>query len=448
MNNLSDKIYGSLLEKAVLPIGDLFLNQNIIKRLKFLRDSQYWKKEKLDEERNKLLRNLIITSYNEIPFYKELFNKAKLDPESIKNIDDLYKIPIVTKDMLRKGYPHQTTRKTGFKTHENVTSGSTGKNFVVLEDSPTEGINRAAFILMLEWAGWKIGERHFQTGMTLQRGFLKKMKDIFFRCEYASAFDLRNEVVDRYLSIIENKKIKHIWGYPGSIYYIAKRAYERGLSFGMKSVVTWGDTLEPKARKLIEEVFGKKVNDAYGCAEGIQVACQCSEYGKYHIFSLDTIVEIVDDNGEPLPKGEMGNILLTRLYPGAMPFIRYKVGDRGILGKEKCQCGRSFEILEGLRGREVDEIITPSNNKLIVHFFTGILEHFKEIDEFQVVQKSVNYLVIKVVPRGELNKETEEKIVNAIKEKGASDMDIKIEKVSQIPMTPAGKRKFIIKDFN
>lgn len=448
MNDLYDKIYGSLLEKLILPIGDLFLNQRIIKRLNLLREAQYWREEKLIEERNKLLRSLIITSYNEVPFYYELFNKAKVDPNSIKSTDDLYKIPIVTKDMLRKGYPYQTTRKTGFRTHENVTSGSTGKNFVVLEDSPTEGMNRAAFILMLEWAGWKIGERHFQTGMTLQRGFLRKVKDIFFRCEYASAFDLRSEVIDKYLSIIEKKNIKHIWGYPGSIYYIAKRAYERGFTFRMKSVVTWGDTLEPKARKLIEEVFKKKVNDAYGCGEGIQVACQCSEYGKYHIFSLDTIVEIVDDKGEPLPKGEMGNILLTRLHPGAMPLIRYKVGDRGILGKENCKCGRTFEILEGLRGREVDEIITPSKNKLIVHFFTGILEHFKEIDEFQVVQKSVNTLVIKVVPRIELNKEIEEKIVKTIKEKGAGDMEIKIETVSKIPLTPAGKRKFIIKDFN
>lgn len=441
-----DTFYNFFLEEFMMPFGDLVFKQGIMKRLKFLREAQYWNKEKLNSYRNMLLENLIRICYDEVPFYKKIFDQAGVKPNEIRRVEDLAKLPIITKEMIRENYPEKTIRKTKFKTHKNATSGSTGKNFEVLEDSETEGLNRAAFILMLEWAGWKIGEKHFQTGMTLQRGFLKKIKDIFLRCEYASAYDLSDHILDNYLNIIQKKKIFHIWGYPGSIYYLAKRAKERDLKFSMKSVVTWGDTLEQRARNLIEDVFSRKVTDAYGCAEGIQVASQC-EYGRYHIFSLDTIVEIVDDDNNPLPPNEIGNIILTRLHPGAMPFIRYKVGDRGMAGYGDCECGRSFEILEGLRGREVDEILTPSSNKLIVHFFTGILEHFKEIDEFQVVQKAVDLLVLKIVPSKRIDDEVIDKIVSELKAKGARDMEIKVEVVSEIPIMPNGKRKFIIKDF-
>jgi phenylacetate-CoA ligase len=440
-------IYGTLLEKIVLPIGDFIFKQDIMRRLEFLREAQWWDWERIDNVRNELLKNLIETAYYEVPFYKEIFEKCRIKPEEIKSPNDLSKLPILTKDIIRDNYPHRITRRTKFKTHENLTSGSTGKNFVVLEDSQTEGYNRAAFILMVEWAGWKIGERHLQTGMTLKRGILKKLKDIILRCEYVSAYDLRDNILDKYLEILEKKKIVHLWGYPGSIYYLAKRATQLGWNIPMKSVVTWGDTLEPNARIIIEKVFKKKINDAYGCSEGIQVACQCGAEDSYHIFSLDTVVEVVDDNGHTLPKGEVGNIVLTRLHPGAMPLIRYRVGDKGVLGEGFCKCGRSFELLTAIMGREVDEIITPTGNKLIVHFFTGIMEHFREISEFQVIQKDKDKLIIKVVPFGSIEESTKKKIIETLKEKGANDMQIDIKEVSEIPLTPAGKRRFVIKDF-
>lgn len=430
-----------------MPIGDWLFKQDIMKRIKYLREAQYWNKEKLIEVRNRNLNNLIMTAYNEVPLYRDLYDSAKVKPETIKKCEDLVCIPIVDKEILRNNYSNKTVRKTPFKTHENYTSGSTGKNFAVLEDTQTAGLNRAAFILMLEWAGWKLGEKHFQTGMTLNRKGLKKLKDMFLRCQYASAYDLRNENLDKYIEIIEKKKIRHIWGYPGSIYYLAKRAKELGWNVPMKSVMTWGDTLETKFRKTIEEAFKRKVNDAYGCGEGIQVACQCSEYGNYHIFSLDTIVEVVDEDGNPVKNGEIGNILLTRLHPGAMPLIRYKVGDLGILADNDCQCGRSFEVLQAIKGREVDEIVTPSGNKLIVHFFTGILEHFEEIDEFQIVQKKKDFLEIKIVPKKNIEENMKRKIIEALKEKGASDMYMEIKLVSEIPIASNGKRRFVLKDF-
>src|SRR5215470_1135646 len=96
-------------------------------------------------------------------------DEARVQPGDVQRPEDLRSLPIVTKDMLRRGYPHLTTRSTAMKTYEESSSGSTGKNFFVIEDFETAGWYRASFMLALEWAGWTIGESHLQTGITPDR---------------------------------------------------------------------------------------------------------------------------------------------------------------------------------------------------------------------------------------------------------------------------------------
>jgi len=206
--------------------------------------------------------------------------------------------------------------------------------------------------------------------------------------------------------------------------------------------------LYPNVRKKIEDTFQTRVFDTYGCGEGVQIAAQC-EQGNYHIHALDTIVEFVDDNGKNVSEGISGNIVITRLHPGPMPLIRYSVGDVGKTSFEKnCGCGRQLPMMESIDGRSGDVITTPSGNHLIVHFFTGILEHFSEIDSFQVVQKSDNTLLLKIQPYNEIDAFTINEIVRMLMEKGCDDMNIETEIVPSIPLSPMGKHRFIINETN
>src|SRR5262249_8455988 len=141
----------------------------MMERLSFLEKAQWWEPERLHNHRDSSLSMLMKVAYEEVPFYRSLMDKARVRPEQIRRVEDLQRIPIVTKDMLRAGYPHLTTRNTGFKTYEEGSSGSTGKNFRVREDFATAGWYRASFMLALEWAGWTIGESHLQTGITPDR---------------------------------------------------------------------------------------------------------------------------------------------------------------------------------------------------------------------------------------------------------------------------------------
>ncbi|MFQ5568401.1 MAG: phenylacetate--CoA ligase family protein [Rhodothermales bacterium] len=421
----------------------------MIERLRFLEKAQWWSKESIFNYRDSALRELITVAYEEVPFYHRLMDAASVKSSDIRTLDDLCKIPVVTKDMLRLGYPHLTTRDTGQKTHESYTSGSTGKNFCVRLDEQTVGRYRASFLLALGWAGWHLGEPHVQTGITLNRNAERKLKDWLLRCHYISATHLDDRSLDTTLDLIEKYSIKHLWGFPGSLYFLSLRAIENGWNRPLRSIVTWGDNLLPYYRIIIEKAFRTRVHDTYGCQEGMQIAAQCGHGDHYHIHSLDVIVEYLDDEGKPVAPGEPGSLILTRLHPGPMPLIRYQVGDIGVSNNGvPCVCGRGFELLQSIQGRDTDIVITPTGNRLIVHFFTGVLEHFTEVDTFQVIQEDLESIVLRIVPTRTFSEETAGAIVAALKQQGTGDLVINVECVQEIPFTPGGKRRFIISTLN
>ena len=414
-----------------------------MKRLRFLEKAQWWDAERLHSYRDQALRSLLKVAYEEVPFYRDLMDKAGITPMDVRSRNDLDALPIVTKDMMRTAYPKRTTRNTGQKTFEVSTSGSTGQNFFVTEDLQTAGMYRAAFMLALEWSGWQLGEAHLQTGMTLKRSADRRLKDIILKCHYVSAFDLSDASLDAVLELLERHRIKYVWGYPGSLYCLAQRARRRGWNRPLRSVVTWGDSLYVHYRRTIEQAFSTRVFDTYGCGEGVQIAAQCGVANTYHVHTPDVIVECVDEDGRPVKEGQPGGVLLTRLHAGPMPLIRYRVGDVGVTRGGGCECGRGYECLDSIQGREADIIVTSSGNRLIVHFFTGILEHFREIETFQVVQQDAGTLLVRVVPVGDLSNDTINRITCALKEHGA-DMRIDVERVATIPLSAGGKRRFVI----
>lgn len=437
--------YPWLLRNLILPLGDRILDQRMISRLKFLEAAQWWDAGRLLEARDESLRALVRTAYDEVPFYRDLIQSAGATPEDVRGADDLRRLPAVTKEMLLASPAHRVTRTTGRRTHVTHTSGSTGKNFHVTEDSETAGWHRASFLLAAGWARFVLGEPHLQTGMNLGRGFVRRLKDLFLRCHYVSAFDLGDAALDAALQLLETKKVGHLWGYPGSLYFLARRAAAHGWNLPLTSVMTWGDNLYAHYRRAIEQAFRTRVFDTYGCGEGMQIAAQCGETDNYHIHTLDVVVEILDEEGSPCAPGTAGKIVLTRLHPGPTPLIRYAIGDLGVRSSVKqCPCGRGFETIDSIIGRDTDVVLTPSGNRLIVHFFTGILEHYSEIDSFQVIQETSEDLLLRLRPAAGYTPRISDRVIAALREKGASDMRIHVHLVPEIPCAPSGKRRFVI----
>jgi phenylacetate-CoA ligase len=443
-------LYSSICKNILLPVADIASRNSTMKLYDFYSKSQWWDLRQLNDYQDALLRETIRTAYQEVPFYRELYDNCNVDIKDVVTTNDLTQLPIVTKDMLRAAYPFKCTRDSGWPWREYCTSGSSGKPFAVRVDNLTMSGARALMLLRAEYSGWNIGDPFLQTGMTLNRGLVKKAKDILMRVEYVSAFNLSDSILDNYLRLIEDRKLDYVMGYAGSLFCLAERAGQVGFNRSMKGFVSWGDNLYSHYREKIEAVFHSRVTDTYGCGEGVQIAAQCGmKNGAYHIFMPHVAVEIVDDEGFPVKTGEIGNIVITRLDAGAMPLLRYKIGDIGRKGADdSCPCGRGLETLSKIEGRDTDIIITPNGNRLIVHFFTGIFEYYQSIDTFKVTQEKPGEIIVELVINSDFKEEHWTELKKEILEKGDPDLEIHLKLVNEIPLEKSNKRRFVISKLN
>lgn len=442
--------YENICRKFLFPIADFFIGTKVMYYYEFYQKSQWLDFNKLISFQNDNLVKTINVAYREVPFYKRLYDRLDVDINSVKTVRDLHLLPQVFKKDLKSHYPNGCVRSTGLKWKEFCTSGSSGNPFAVRIDNDSLSRAQAFMLLRANFSGWRIGDRCLQTGMTLKRGIIKKLKDVILLVDYVSAFDLSDVKLDMFLNAIKLKEIKFIMGYASSIYCLAKRARLKGDFHNIEGVVTWGDNLFAHYRKEIEEVFGCRVTDTYGCGEGIQIGAQCGRKdGFYHIFMPHVAVEIVDDEGNPVPDGTLGHVLLTRLDPGMMPLVRYRVGDLGIKSRDKaCSCGRGFEMLERIEGRDTDIVMTPSGKKLIVHFFTGIIEYYTSIETFKVVQNEIKRIELSLVVNERFCDEDLTRLLREIAQKGDPKLIVDTKIVQEIPLEKSNKRRFVVSNLS
>jgi phenylacetate-CoA ligase len=437
--------YRWTLRNILLPIGDWASDQRMLARLEFLRQAQWWPAGQVDLWRSQQLTRLAQVASEQVPFYNQLFRSASIRWQDIRHVEDLAQLPVVTKALLRAGFPSQVTRDSGFPCHTESSSGSTGQPFLIREDSETAGFRRAAFLLSLEWAGWRLGEAHVQTGATLERDWERRLKDIFFRCHYFPAMHLDPVNLDRALDTIDRKRIRHLWGYPCALNALAVRARNAGWNGApLSTIVTWADQLYPEYRANIEGAFRTPVFDTYGCAEGIQISAQCGHGSHYHVHAMDTMVEYLDSHDRAVKPGEVGRVVVTRLLPGAMPFLRYDTGDLGVQSPaQTCSCGRQWEIMQSIQGRQTDVIVSPQGHQFNLHFFSLYLEQFPEIREYQIVQTAPGEITIRAVCQP-ASASLGTRVADRLRQEGLSDMAVHLEPVDTIPLTQGGKRRWVI----
>jgi phenylacetate-CoA ligase len=281
-----DDWYNKIIESTVLPFGDTLYGTRYIASLKKWRRIQTMSKEGIQGlEKEKLLR-LLKHAVTNIPFYKDQKRSGKLY---------LKDFPIITKPLIRKNIA-------SFLWHpENVnglvcekSSGSSGVQGQVYMSRSEQSNIQAIQTLLWEWSGYRLGSPMLQTGMTLNRGIVKSVKDKVLRTNYQSAFGLDKNDVLNTLKVLRKKPTSFFGGYASSLFVYAEVAADYGINdIRFKSVISWGDKMFSHYRNLIENQFHTKVFDTYGATEGFMIAGQ-KDGNYYHLMSPHTHLEILD----------------------------------------------------------------------------------------------------------------------------------------------------------
>lgn len=234
-------------------------------------------------------------------------------------------------------------------------------------------------------------------------------------------------------------------GYPSNLALLSSC---KELTIKPDVVITGGELLTDEIRKKLIDKFNCYVQTHYSCTEVGEIACECEEK-HLHINEDWVIVEPVDKHNNPVGYGVRSDkVLITNLSNYIQPFIRYELTDRIIVHNEKCKCGRSTCWLE-IEGR-TDDVLEFENNVLIAPMsFYKILEEIKEITRFQLIQKAINKLELRIISseKEKAFKKAEKKLQKFLNSKDLSD--IKIILSNELPQVDkiSGKYKHIYKEF-
>ena len=434
------------------PTWEFFSSRNVFRfygALKELEKSQWLSRNQLIELKNKKLRKLIEHSYTNVPYYHNLFKNLKLKPNDIKEEKDLHKIPVLTKDIIRKNLKNlMASNYTAAIYWLDHTGGSTGKVLDFYRDRTTHEFTLAVNRRFGRWAGYGIGTKMFRIwgspyDISLYDNFRTKMHNYLINDVLVNSFDMSISDMQNYAGKFKKFNPKIVHGYANSVYLFAKYLQENKIDFKKpKAVITTSEKLYPFQRKLIEETFDCKLFEEYGCREMELIAHECEAHDGLHLASEKFIFEVLDNKNNTI-QNKNGYVVLTDLNNFAMPFIRYKNEDVGSKLNENCSCGRSLEKLGFIEGRSTDFIIGEKGKIVSGVAITTYMARISGIEEFRIVQDKRDKIEVYVVKSEEYNSTTHDNIINFLK-KYIGDIGINIKYVSNIPLTASGKRRTII----
>ena len=243
---------------------------------------------------------------------------------------------------------------------------------------------------------------------------------------------------------INRTKPHAIVGYTGMLVDIARFARDhRALNWKAPTLISTAETLQCGQRELLESQLAHEVFDSYGSREFMNIASECSMHAGYHVASDNLRMEVVDDDGNPVEPGEQGRIVVTDFHNAATPFVRYEVGDNGIMAPpgEPCRCGRPFPLLRRVEGRTQDVILTRRGRVSALNI-QDVLEHFEWVEGYQLLQPSREALVIRLLTHTELSEERLLPLRSRLRTQ-VGDLSVTFERVNELTRRSNGKIELV-----
>lgn len=430
---------------------DLKMKNMILRTLYYLhkqRKNQWLKQKELKKIQEKKLRAIIKLAYEKVPFYHKKFDVAGIKPYNIKSIEDLPKIPPVTKSEIHNAHISEVVAKNVDLNHcvKYTTSGSTGIPLTVVWDMRTVDFDAALWTRAYLENGYKfrykmaiIADPHSSP----PKNYWYQLFGLMMKRHISIYDDLEKQI-----SALEQYKPDIIQSYPSSLNLLAHATRSKGmLSFQPKLVFSEAEVLDGVTRELINSLFTTEVFDLYATREFGLMSWECGVHNGYHINSDSVVMEFVR-NGQTVAPEESGEIVCTGLVNRAMPLIRYKIGDAGIPADEECPCGRKLSLMKGMEGRADDFLVTTDGqivSPLIL--FPYPFEGVPGIMQFKVIQEKKDKLLIQLVVGDDFPKNAAkvwEKSTEAIRKVFGESMQVDFQVVEKITRDPSGKIRKVI----
>ncbi|HEX6790421.1 MAG TPA: AMP-binding protein [Candidatus Krumholzibacteria bacterium] len=406
-------------------------------------------REKLAHLADQGIQHHIHRSIARFPFYAERVKAHRGSLPKPGERVELASLPVWTRDDQRAFFAQQT--RPDDSEYVRQTSGSTGHpiHFHVTRESYEwrSAVTDRAY----SWARAEEGVRSVHvwaadhTAVSRKQGIKRGVHLALQRRVYFDAFQSFSDAERAACcELINREKPDAIVGYAGMLVDLARYARDHhALTWKARTMVNAAEGLQAGQRELLEKYLVREVYLSYGSREFMSIGMECEKHDGYHLHTDNLAVEVVDDAGRALPPGGEGRIVITDYHNAATPFIRYEIGDVGVMAPdEPCACGRPFPRLARVDGRMQDMVYTP-RGPLTGLYITYTMRQFEWIDGYQVVQDSRSKILIRLLTKESLTAERLAPVTAMLREK-LGDMTIDYERVDALSRRASGKVELVI----
>ncbi len=402
-------------------------------------ESECMDREELEQLQLERLESTLSRVYMNVPFYRKRFDEVKFNPDDLRSLDDLKKLPFTTKNDLRDNYPYglfAVPLRDIVRVH--ASSGTTGMATVVgysRNDIKTWS-NLVARILT---AGGITKDDVIQ--ISFNYGLFTGAFGLHYGAERvgASVIPISSGNTKRQIQIMQDFKTTALVGTPSYAMLIADTMMEMGinrnslsLKYGLFGAEPWSEAM----RKELENKLKIVATDNYGLSEvmGPGVAGECMERHGLHIAEDHFLVELINPQTlEPVEPGEAGELVITTLTKEAFPVIRYRTRDLTRLIPEPCACGRTMRRMARVFGRTDDMLIIrgvnvfPQQIETVLFEIEGVAPHYQIVIDRKgaLDETTVNVEVSESIFFDEMKKQSELK--ETIKKRLAGELGISVE---------------------
>ena len=442
-------LYTRLASGFFFPLQERLKKHDTVAVRKAMEVSQWWTVDQLKQLQLDKLHTLLEYAQAHVPYYRKLFRDTGCQPDDIRSLADLARLPLLNKSRIRADTDALKSTQASSLARFN-TGGSSGEPLVFYIGKERVSHDVAAKWRATRWWNVDIGDPEIVIwGSPVELGAqdgIRAFRDRLFRTRLLPAFEMSEKKLDGFLEIIRTTRPKMLFGYPSALSHIARHARSRGErmdDLGIRVAFVTSERLYDEQCLQINQVFGCPVANGYGGRDAGFIAHQCPA-GGMHITAEDIIVEIVDPQGNVVPCGSSGEIVVTHLATRDFPFIRYATGDIGVVDDKLCTCGRGLSLLKEIQGRSTDFLVAQDGTVMHGLALIYILRDLPGIKAFKIVQESKDLTRVMVVGETVLDESLRIKIEQDFKARLGQGVQIAIMEVTEIPPEKSGKFRYVV----
>jgi phenylacetate-CoA ligase len=383
------------------------LRPNIGKNLKQL---LYWQWLDLSHTlvmQRQRLTHLLSHASAHVPYYRDVLREAEVFNTSGQiDLTDFSKIPLLDKNIIRNRMDDLKSDDLSHRRWAYVTSGgTTGEPVRIIQDQAVGDWSYATMHLDDFWSDCRVGEERCillwgsERDLLVGKETLKTRGLRWVRNEvWLNSFRMGPKQMYAYVDKINALKPVQILGYVESLYELANFIECEGLHvYSPRAVKSTAAPLYSYMRETIERVFRCPVFNRYGSRESPAIASECEQHSGLHVHAPLHYLEVLRPDGNPAEPGEIGEIVLTSLTNYAMPLIRYRIGDLGMIAPEVCPCGRGWPLLKDIVGRMTDVFVTKTGDHIYGDYFTHLFYFQNWVKKFQVIQEDFDFIRVLII---------------------------------------------------